>query len=126
MGCLQMTTYQKETPRKESSRDYKYMIFWRTKDEKMPESLIEKITMLATLLKIVQRDACIETWGRCEGVIFDNKYYYNGFVLYRGPDEIGEFLKQYEEYIDITSVHKYTNVDETQDFLSQLKTTTGE
>ena len=121
MGCLQMTTYQKE-----NNKEYKYIVFWRTKDEKMPESLVEKITMLATILKMVQNDKYIETWGRCEGVIFDNKYYYNGFVLYKGPDEIGEFLKKYEEYIDITSVHKYTNIEESQDLLKELKITTGE
>lgn len=100
----------------------KYIIFWETKESTLPETIDNKFSILAVLLKMIERSESVEMWGRCEGVKKDNEFHYNGFILFTSYSEnLNTFLEKYEQYITITGIHRYVTLGETQRFLFEWK-----
>lgn len=100
----------------------KYIIFWETKEQALPEDVDNKFSLLAVLLKMIECSMSVEMWGRCEGVKKGNEFYYNGFILFSSDCEtLSEFLKRYEKYITITGTHRYISLAETQRFMYEWK-----
>lgn len=102
--------------------DERYLIFWETREDSLPPTLDDKIPILATILKMIERDDSIVTWGRCRGKIRDNRFYYTGFVIFVSDMiSVNTSMKRYEKYITFTKKYRFTNLMETQDFLKDWK-----
>ncbi|MBC2746269.1 MAG: hypothetical protein HF975_04535 [ANME-2 cluster archaeon] len=100
----------------------RYIIFWQTKEEALPETLNKKFSILAVLLKMVLCSISVELWGRCEGVKINNELYYNGFIIFNDSHEtIDAFSERYSKYITITGIHKFVTLKQTQQFLIEWK-----
>lgn len=102
-----------------SQDDVKYIVFWETREGILSNNLQEQALIFATILKMIECDRSVELCGRCEGVIRDGMHWYNGFVLFKEDTEnINTFCKRYEQYINITGKHRYKNIQEMRDCIS--------
>lgn len=97
----------------------RYIIFWETKEEGLPESMKDQALIFATLLRMLESDLSVEYMGRCEGILRKGKYWYNGFVLFKEDHEnVNLFCDRYKQYIKVTDKHRYKNIQEIRNCLS--------
>lgn len=95
----------------------KCIVFWRTKCEIKLSSFADVLPILAKLLKMIEDDDRVLTWGRCKGVVIGGKYYYNGFAIIDSIDNVEDVIGKFEDWTEFTRKYEFTDTTESKEIL---------